>query len=192
MDRIVAVVLWVVAAAVSAQAEEAAPGGLSALTESLPDKTLKRLVEAPDRFVEEAAELILGFGGPEGLAPAGIETAIAVRRAHVRAREIRRFALADLDNDGRLALREVQTYLPTQAAGQRARLLLGHGAADADADGVVRMDELRAYAQVLALEELPESDAALLRAFMGFDLDGDGFVQVHEVVRAVQAQQREV
>jgi len=74
-----------------------------ALTDALiartPGATLARLQDRPDAFVEEAAGLILGYGGPLGLTADQIETAIQAERAWLRAREVRRMLDADLNAD---------------------------------------------------------------------------------------------
>ncbi len=61
-------VLWAVATTVRAQAQAQAqamtPGAvvLAGLIETQPGKTLKKLRDAPDRLIEDAAGLISGYG----------------------------------------------------------------------------------------------------------------------------------
>lgn len=57
-----------------------------ALVTSPPDATLSRMRARPDALVEEAADWILGYDGPDGLSEDVIETAIAAERAWLRAR----------------------------------------------------------------------------------------------------------
>lgn len=164
---------------------------VSGLVETLPDKTLKKLQKAPDRFIESAAGLILGFGTDGGIDLAGIDRSIAMERARVRAREMRRLMTADLDNDGAVTRAEIGALVAAERAGARGRLFLAHRAADLDGDGRVSAAELRAHAQARAMQALSESDAAHLRAFMGFDLDADGQVTLDEVIVVVQAFRQE-
>ncbi|HEX9859463.1 MAG TPA: hypothetical protein VGA75_13975 [Paracoccaceae bacterium] len=174
-----------------APAAQAQDGG-AGLMQGLPGKTVKKLRDAPERFITEAAGLILGHGGARGIDAAGIERFIALERAGHRAREMRRLLLADLDNDGAVTGAEVAVLAAAVSAGERGRLQMGHRAADADRDGAISMAELRAHAQARALEQLSDADAELLRGFIGFDLDGDGFVSVEEVTRVAQALKQEV
>lgn len=157
---------------------------IPALAADLPGRTLKRLQRAPDRFVEDAAELILGFGDESGIGAEGIERAIAVERAHIRAREMRRLLRADLDDDLTISRDEISVLIAAARAGSRGRLLLAFQAADRNSDGRATLAELQGFARQKALEELSVQDAELLRAFMGFDLDRNGRVDLGEV-RAV-------
>lgn len=172
-------------------AQDVPPFDVSALMERLPDKTLKSLRRAPDRFIEEAAELIVGFGGDAGLNLAGIDRYIALERARTRAREIAQLMRADLDNDQMISRAEVEALIATQSATLRGRILLGFRGADADTDDTVSVAELRSFAQSRAMAWLSVEDAAVLRSFMGFDLDHDRYVTLDEVILVVQAFQAE-
>jgi len=160
---------------------------VSELMQTLPERTLKTLRKAPDKFIEDAVTLILGYGSEAGIDLAGIEQSIAMDRAYVRAREMRRLMVADLDNDYAVSLAEIRVLISAERAGGRGRLLLGFQAADQDNNNVVSQQELRNFSQIRALDRLSEEDAARLRGFMAFDLDRDGLVQVEEVISVVQA-----
>ncbi|QBF32744.1 EF-hand domain-containing protein [Thalassococcus sp. S3] len=167
-------------------AEEAfGSANLQVLEGSLPHRVLQRLRKSPSRFLEEAAGLILGYGGPRGIDANGIRTSIAVQRAHIRAREIRKMLLADLDGDGRVTQEELRALIAASAARSRGALLLFHKAADRDDDGIVTLDEMRRQAQTVALADVTEADEALLLSFMSFDLDENGFVSLEEIGAAI-------
>jgi len=100
--------------------------------QSLPERTLKTLRNAPDKFIEDAVTLILGYGSEAGIGLAWIEQSIAMDRAYVRAREMRRIMVADLDNDYAVTLAEIRVLIAAERAGGRGRLLLGFQAADQD------------------------------------------------------------
>ncbi|MDJ0827354.1 MAG: hypothetical protein QNJ16_17825 [Rhodobacter sp.] len=162
------------------------------LLDDLPRSTVRELRKSPDRFVEEVAGIIMGYGAGGSIDAAGVERYVAVRRAYIRAREMRRLLLADLNNNGAVDEAEIGVLIGAAAATARGRLLLAFRTADADGDGRVDLGELRAYAEDKALAELTSSDADALRALMAFDIDGDGRVVLDEVVLATQAFQREV
>lgn len=175
-------------------AEEAAPippgvFDTTGLTSSLPEATLKRLRTAPAKLVEDMTALILGFGDGERIDAAGIERFIAAERARSRAREIERLLQADLDDDGAVSRAEAAVVIATQSAGARARLHLAQRAADADGDGSADRDEITAAARARSLEDLSEADAENIRAAIWFDLDGDGYVTLAEVIAAVKEMQ---
>ena len=113
--------------------------------QNLPERTLKALRKAPDKFIEDAVTLILGYGSEAGIGLAGIEQSIAMDRAYVRAREMRRLMVADLDNDYAVSLAEIRVLIAAERAGGRGRLLLGFQAADQDSNDVVSQQELRGF-----------------------------------------------
>lgn len=159
----------------------------TALEAALPDRTLKRLRAQPTRYLEEAVSLILGYGGPQGLDLAGIDRFVASERAQVRAREVRRLLLADLDGDTRVDADEIRHLLAASSARQRGPLMLAHRAADGDGDGTVTCAELHRHADALAHREVSVEDAILLRSFLEFDLDENGFVALDEVTLAIRS-----
>lgn len=175
------ILLWAgMAAAESARVVVREPG-LIALMQRLPDATLKRLQQKPEKFLTEAAALILGYGAGDAIDPAGLERYIALVRAEARARAMQRLLAADLDNDGVVTAEETAALAAAASARERGRLRQGQLAADVDGDGAVTMEELRAAGQLAALDRLSEADAEVLRGFMACDLDGDGRVSLAEV-----------
>lgn len=159
----------------------------SQLLESLPERTLKQLQQRPEKFLEDAAILIMGFGGEAGIDLAGINASINLERAWVRAREMRRLMVADLDNDHAIKLAEIRVLIASERAGKRELLLLGFQAADQNHDAVVTQVELQNHAQIRAMAALSVEEALRMRALMEFDLNGDGLVQITEVARVVEA-----
>lgn len=191
MRRALLSMIFLASLTVPSLAQDAPSFDVSALMERLPDKTLKSLRRAPDRFIEEAAVLIVGFGVDAGLNLAGIDRYIALERARTRARETAQLMRADLDNNQVISRAEVEVLIATQSATLRGRILLGFRGADTDKDDTVSAAELRSFAQSRALARLSAEDAAILRAYIGFDLDRDGYVTLDEVILVVQAFQSE-
>jgi len=159
----------------------------SQLLESLPERTLKQLQQRPEKFLEDAAILIMGFGGEAGIDLAGINASINLERAWVRAREMRRLMVADLDNDHAIKLAEIRVLIASERAGKRGLLLLGFQAADQNHDTIVTQVELQNHAQIRAMAALSVEEVLRMRALMEFDLNGDGLVQISEVARVVEA-----
>ncbi|WP_147103830.1 hypothetical protein [Tateyamaria sp. syn59] len=151
-----------------------------------PGATLDRMRDRPDRFVQEAAGLILGYGGPLGLSAEDVETAIDAERARLRAREMRRLLEADLNNDLNVTRAELDVLVRAASATMRGRLLVWHRAADADGNGTVRWAELRSFAVKRADADMSESAVAAMRGMMTFDLNGDDRVLLDEVLQAMQ------
>lgn len=185
--------LTMLATAASLQAQDrgiaieppAADPAVIAMMETLPEQTVKRLRDDPRRFVGEASVLIYGHGRDGAIDAQGLARFIALERAAVRARSMRRLLEADLNNDGAMDAGEVASLADAGSANERGRLRLAHQAADLDRDGRVTMEELRRLGQIEAMAELSDADAAILMAFMGFDSDGDGRVTISEVKQAV-------
>ncbi len=159
----------------------------SHLLENLPERTLKQLQQKPEKFLEDAAILIMGFGGEAGIDLAGINASINLDRAWVRAREMRRLMVADLDNDYAIKAAEIRVLIAAERAGKRGLLLLAFQAADQNGDAVVTQAELRHHAQTRAMAALSVEEAQRARALMAFDLNSDGRVQIAEVARVVEA-----
>ena len=152
---------------------------------ALPDPMLKRIKAQPDRFLDLAAELIYGFGAAGSIDAAGIDRSIALDRAGVRASAQRRLLAADLDGDGAVAADELAVAAGAAGATARARLITTHARADADSNGVVTPAELAAHAGAESLAKVSEAEAALARAVLACDQDGDGAVTLPEVRRAL-------
>lgn len=155
--------------------------GVLALMQTLPEKTIKRLREVPERFKAEASVLICGYGREGGIDAEGLDRYILLQRAEARGRILRRFADADLDNDGEVQAAEIAIKADTLAASERGRLRLAFAQSDIDRDDSLSGAEMRALAEMEAMAELSETDADVLRGFMAFDLDGNGAVTVAEV-----------
>lgn len=155
------------------------------LSGRLPPAVLKKLRAAPDRFLAEAAAVIYATSGPDGASAAEVESTIALERAGLRAKEMRRLLAGDLDNDGAVAAAELDTLAAAQSAGARAALRMAAVAADGNADGAISAAELRTAAQAVALDRLPEAEATARMALLAFDLDGNGRVAVAEVAEGV-------
>ncbi len=153
----------------------------------LPEPMLKRIKAAPDRFVDLAALLIHGFGTGGSIDAAEIERSIALDRAGARASALRRLLAADLDGDGAIAPAELAVAATAASATTRARLITTHARADADGDGSVGPDELAAHAAAESLSRVSEADAAMSRAVLACDQDGDRKVTMAEVRRALTA-----
>ena len=135
----------------------------------------------PARFETDAAAVILGYGGPRGVDAKGIEAAIAVERASLRVRAMRRLMLADLDDDGAASRAELAVLMGAADAGGRARLWAAFGEADADGDGSVSAAEMHAAAAASAEAALARGSARQLRGLMALDADADGFVTLGEL-----------
>ena len=151
------------------------------IAEAVAPDTLSKLEDDPQAFAKEVAELILGYGRDGSIGAQGIENFIALDRAYWRARELRRFLLADLDGDGDITAKEMSVLAATQSARQRGKSVLSFRAADRDGDGVLSWGEQRANADALALRKLPESEAELLRGLLALDLDRDGRLSLEDL-----------
>ncbi len=160
---------------------------LDQLLVALPEPLAEAMRHDPVATMEDAAGLIFAFGGGLGIDRSGIETAIALQRAEIRAREMRKLLLADLDNDGVITAAEVKAVGPAVGARAQGRMVVAMEAADTDHDARVTPTELRAQAQRAALRKLSESAADDRRLFLLFDLDTDGFVTLAEFKRGLDA-----
>ncbi|GHC62248.1 hypothetical protein [Neogemmobacter tilapiae] len=161
------------------QAEGALPG-------DLPEKMLKRMREAPEAFVADAADLILGYGQGGAITPEGIAEAITVERAAARAQAYRRLMEADLDGDGAASGEEMAVLIRAEGAEGRGRLALGYAAADGDGNGVLEPGEMQAQAQAAGDKAVSAAKEAALMALMGLDMNGDGGLTLAEVQAAVE------
>ncbi len=149
-----------------------------------PEALIQRIKADPDRFLEEAAGLILGFGSDGVLDASGVARFVAVARARIRVRAERRLMLADLDADGAVTGEELSVLLRAEGAGPRGRLAVAHLRADADGDGTVSAAERMAAARGVAAREVAPvaADAA---AVLALDVDGDGRINLAELRRAL-------
>lgn len=152
-----------------------------ALAQEAEDPLAAALSRNPDRVAARLIDLVAGFGGPSGLTEDGVEEHIALERAAARASAMRRFLAMDLDADGAVAPAELAAVQRAAGAEARGRMARQAAAADADGDGTMDPDEIRAAGQAEALRALDDEDAALLRAVLRLDRDGDGAVTLAEV-----------
>ena len=149
------------------------------------DALAEAMARNPERFEAQAIDLIAGFGGPDGLRIAGIETHIALERAGGRASSLRRFLAMDLDADGTVTRDELAISQRAASAAGRGRMERQFAAADADGSAAVDPAELAASGAAAALAALDEAEAGLLRAMLRLDGDGDGALTGAEVSAAV-------
>lgn len=155
--------------------------------EALPEAVKKRILRAPQDYVEQMTRLVAGFGGPAGLTAEGIATHVAVERAYTRADALRGLLAADLDNDGAVTMAEAERLMQVLSARGRGGFLLSFTAADADGDGRADAAELRQAADLVALDRLTPRAAEGLQAVLVFDADGDGAVSLPELRAGVAA-----
>lgn len=144
----------------------------------------KAMGRDPDRFAARVTDLIAGFGGPDGLTATGIEDHIALERAGARASALRRMLAIDLDADGTLDREELAVSQRAASAAGRGRLERQFRAADLDGDGRVDAGEIAADAHAAGLRALGEEEAAMLRALLTLDRDGNAALSVEEVEAA--------
>lgn len=149
------------------------------------DALAAAMARNPERFEAWAIDLVAGFGGPDGLRLAGIETHIALERAGARASSLRRFLAMDLDADGSVTRDELAVSQRAASAAGRGRMERQFAAADADGNAVVDPAEMAASGTAAALAALGEAEAGLLRAMLRLDADGDGALTAAEVSAAV-------
>ena len=145
----------------------------------------KRMLRAPDAFLSDAAELIMGYGTGGAIDQAGIDKAIAVTEAGVRAREWRRFMLADLNGDGTAAAEEIAVLVQAASAASRGRLTLMFDGADTDKDGAVTRAEMDSAAAAAVQRPPRPGRAAMLTAMLTLDGNGDGQLTLEEVRAAL-------
>lgn len=169
--RLMLACLALLLAALPLQAAPLAPG------------LVERVRADPDRFLGDAAGLILGYGRDGRIDSAGIERFLMVQRAKARVAALRRLMLADLDADGAVTSEELAVVLAAEGAGPRGRLAMAHLRADADGDGTVSATELAVHGRTVA-QVLPPA-LTDLRSLLAFDRDGDGAVGLSELRRGI-------
>ncbi|WP_432447976.1 EF-hand domain-containing protein [Aliiroseovarius marinus] len=162
------------------------------MLDALPGPSIKRLTKDPARFIEEGTMLILGYGQDGSIGVQGIENYIALKRAKVRAREIRRFDLADLNGDGQITRAELDVLMATERASARGRLLIGFTKSDLNEDGILTDVERRAYGEAKALEEVDEDEEEILKSILKLDQDDDGRLSIPEMIVALEMLEQKV
>lgn len=155
-------------------------GGLS-------DAVLKKLSADPEPFLDLAADLIHGFGGPQGIDGAGVDRFVALERAEARGSALRQLAVADLDFDGAVKAEELAILAAAASAKMRGRLWAQFEAADRNADRVISADETKAWVSDEGMRRFTPGDEAIARAVLTFDADANGWVTLEEVKEAVAA-----
>lgn len=153
----------------------------SVMMASAQEDVLLTIQKNPDRYFEAVSALIYGHGGAKGIDKAGIELAIALKRADVRAAALRKLLLADLDFDGAIGRDEITKVAAAASATARGRLWQMQAAADADGDGGLAADEVSAWGLAQAMQRVSAADEAETLAVLGFDSDKDGWVTLIEV-----------
>lgn len=149
------------------------------------DPMAEAMAQNPQRFEARMVDLVAGFGGAQGLTPAGIEEHVALERAAARASAMRRFLAMDLDGDGAVARAELLVVQRAASASGRGRLERTFAAADMDGDGQVSGAEMTAAGAAAAIGALGEAEAEMLRSLMQLDADRSGAVTADEVRAAV-------
>ena len=154
---------------------------------TLSEAVLEEVRQAPEPFLQLAADLIHGFGSDLGIDAAGLDRFVALERAAARASALRRLQLADLDFDGAVTGPELAVLAGAAAAKSRGRLWALHEAADGNGDGTVAPDELRLWAAAEGLRGFSAEKEAIARAVLSFDGNADGRVTLDEVRAALAA-----
>jgi hypothetical protein len=155
------------------------------LAEDGPTLLQEEMARNPDRFGAGVADLISGFGQDGALTAQGVEDHIALVRAGARATALRRLIALDLDADGDVTGKELATAQAAAGATARGRLQRQFTGADQDGDGRVTATEATADAGLAALRALDEEEAAVLRALLTLDRDGDRALSVEELDAAL-------
>jgi len=174
---------WAAGAGQAQQVSSPDDAQIVRLIRTLPQAVQDSLIEAPERFVENAADVIGGYGGPDGIDPAGIDLFIDVTRAAARSRTTARLMEADLDNDSTIRRTELEALGQTLSAFQRGQLRRLFDRADANRDSTVPAAELRAEADVGARKVISQNRELALRSLPLLDVDQDGLVSLAEVAR---------
>lgn len=139
----------------------------------------------PARFETRMIDLIAGFGGPNGLTLTGIEEHVALERAGARASALRRLLAMDLDGDGGVTRAELGVAQRAASAKARGRMERQFVEADGNSDDRIDGAEITAAGQAAALSALDDEAAALLRATLRLDADGNGALSAQELRAAL-------
>ena len=154
---------------------------------ALSEAVLKKLSSDPGPFLDLAADLIHGYGGPQGIDAAGVDRFVALERAAARGGALRQLAVGDLDFDGAVTAEELGILAAAASAKMRGRLWAEFEAADADADRLISAEETRIWVRAEGMRRFSAADEAVARAVLTFDADANGFVTLEEVRAAVAA-----
>ena len=158
---------------------------LMVLADGLPQSVTARIERDPQKYLDDLAVLIAGYGRDGAIDDAGLQNMVAMARADARALAFRRLQGADLDGDGAIAGEEMRITASALAAAARGRLVVNFGKADQDGDDRVTAAELQGYANAVAEQAFSADKAAAVMAVMALDRDGDGRVTVYEARMAL-------
>ena len=156
------------------------------LADGLPQAVVTQVERNPEKYLDDLAELIEGYGQNGAIDAAGLQNMVAMARAEARALGFRRLQGADLDGDGAIGGAEMRVKAAALAAASRGRLIVHFGKADLNHDDQVSVAELQDYASGVAEQAFSADKAAAVHAIMGFDGDGDGRVTLAEATVALQ------
>jgi hypothetical protein len=155
------------------------------LAEGLPQAVAAQVARDPDKYLEDLAVLIAGFGQDGAIDAAGLQNMVAMARADARAVAFRRLQGADLDGDGAIGGEEMRVKAAALAAAARGRLIVNFGKADRDGDDQVTVAELQSYANQAAQQAFGADKAAGVMAVLALDRDGDGRITLAEAEAAL-------
>lgn len=158
---------------------------LMVLADGLPQAVAAQVARDPEKYLDDLAVLIEGFGQNGAIDAAGLQNMIAMARADARAVAFRRLQGADLNGDGAIAGDEMRIKAAALAAAARGRLVVNFGKADLNSDDQVSIEELQGYANAAAEQAFGADKAAAVLAILALDGDGDGRVTVAEARTAL-------
>lgn len=128
-----------------------------------------------------AADIIRGHGGADGLTAAGMRNYIALTRAEARASALEPFLRADLDGDGAVTGDEAQVYAGSLSARARARFGKAMDLADQDLNGGLTGAEIAAAGLDAAWNAIDAEDKAALSGLLALDADGNAAIDLEEL-----------
>jgi hypothetical protein len=155
------------------------------LADAVPQAVAAQAARNPDKYLEDLAVLIAGYGQDGAIDAAGLQNMVAMARADARAVALRRLQGADLDGDGAIGGVEMRIKAAALAAAARGRLIVNFGKADRDGDDQVTGTELQSYANQAAEQAFGADKAAAVLAILALDRSGDGRVTLAEATAAL-------
>lgn len=158
-----------------------------ALAADLPTAMQKAIKSNPEQFLAEAAKLIFGYGGPNGVDKRGIENFVAMERAAARVFAMQPLLQADLNGDLSATMAEAGLLAAAAAADKRGQIMALFARADTDSDDTVTMPEAMALGQTDALSRFDPKDEASAYWILLLDQNANGFVTLEEVATGVTA-----
>lgn len=155
------------------------------LAEAVPQALAAQVARNPDKYLDDLAVLIAGYGQNGAIDAAGLQNMVAMARADARAVAFRRLQGADLDGDGAIGGEEMRIKAAALAASARGRLIVNFGKADLDGDDQVTVAELQGYGNAAAEQAFGADKVAGVMAVLALDGDGDGRVTLAEARAAL-------